>query len=279
MRDKHMPGLSREDISVIYAEQERATPGSRFGPVIRSVYIIECCTGGHGSVTINGREFSVCAGQCYFLLPGDSVIHTSDADDPREGFWCALDGMTVGEHLELAGITSDTPFLSPVLFPSICRWMEQLVQQWVCRDAGAQLRQTACAYGLLGAMLQNKPATKKSSMIDKAVGLMQIHYPEDLSVGGLAEHVGLERTYFSELFKKKTGYSPYQYLTRLRIQKACQLLSNGHSVTETSYLVGMEPHNFGRVFKKEVGVAPRSYLRKLQGNRSHVVARSVHVEK
>lgn len=276
MRDKHIPGLSRDDISVIYAERELAKPGSHFGPVIRSVYILECCTVGSGSVIINGVHHPVSAGCCYMLLPGDTVIHTSDIDNPREGYWCALDGVTVGEHVGNAGITSQNPFISPTLFKPICNLLEQLTQIWVCRDAGAQLRQTACAYGLLGIMLQNKPATEKSSLIDIAIGQMQIHYPEPLTVAGLAEQVGLERTYFSDLFKKKTGVSPYQYLTRLRIQKACQLIQD-HSVTETSYLVGMEPHNFGRVFKKVVGCSPREYLRKFKTNSNQLVARSVRI--
>lgn len=278
MQDRELNGISREDIRVVYAGPENATPGSRFGPVIRSVYIIECCSGGCGSVIINGREFEISAGDCYVLLPGDAVIHTSDATQTREGFWCALDGVSIGVHIKSIGISSEAPFAPQELFPDICRWMEQLTIQWQCRDAGAQLRQTACAYGLLGAMLQNKPAAQKSSLIDMAIGLMQTHYPDPLSVGSLAEHVGLERTYFSELFKKKTGLSPYQYLTRLRIQKACQLLAQGYSVTETSYLVGMEPHNFGRVFKKEVGNSPRDYLRRLKTNRNNVVARSVQVK-
>ena len=276
MRDKHIPGLSREDISVIYAERERVNPGSHYGPVIRSVHILECCTAGSGSVIINGTTFPVTAGCCYVLLPGDTVVHTSDKETPREGFWCALDGISVAGHMDNAGITSQSPFVSPALFDPICRLLEQLTQIWVCRDAGAQLRQTACAYGILGIMLQNKPATEKSSLIDMAVGFMQIHYPEKLTVSGLAEQVGLERTYFSDLFRKKTGVSPYQYLTRLRIQKACQLIQV-HGISETSYLVGMEPHNFGRVFKKEVGYSPRDYLRMIKKSKDNVITRSVPV--
>ena len=261
----------------MYAEAERVKPGSRFGPIIRSVYIVECCTGGQGSVIINGKAFPVKRGDCYVLLPGETVIHTSDADHPREGYWCALDGMSVATHLKTAGITAETPFVDAALFPAVRRWMEQLAQLWACRDAGAQLRQTACAYGLMGTILQNKPATEKSSLIDMAIGLMQTQYPNDLTVSGIAEEIGLERTYFSALFKDKTGMSPYQYLTKLRIQKACQLLAQGHSITDTSYLVGMEPHNFGRVFKKEVGKTPRDYVRTLNKNRNKVAARSTRL--
>lgn len=277
MRDKHFPGLSREDISVIYAEREKPRPGSRFGPIIRNVYILECCTSGYGSVIINGTEFTINPGSCYILLPGDTVIHKTHTEQPREGYWCALDGISVGKHVENAGITSQNPFIAKEFFAPICQLLEQLTQLWVCRDAGAQLRQTACAYGILGVMLQNKPATEKSTLIDMAVGLIQIHYPEPMTVASLAEQVGLERTYFSDLFKQKTGHSPYQYLTRLRIQKACQLMQE-NSISDTAYLVGMEPHNFGRVFKKEVGCSPRDYLRKLRSNTNKIVARSVHIK-
>ena len=253
----------QDDIRVVYAAEELASP---------------CCTGGSGSVIINGTEFSVDAGQCYILLPGDTVIHTSNREHPRQGYWCALDGVSVGIHIENAGITSQAPFLPTTLFKPICDLTKHLTQLWSCRDAGSHLRQTACAYGLLGVMLQNKPSAEKSSLIDIAVGFMQTHYHEPLSVGGLAEHVGLERSHFSELFKEKTGSSPYQYLTKLRIQKACQLLSQGHNITDTSYLVGMEPHNFGRVFKKEVGNTPRDYLRILKQSKNQVAAHSMHIK-
>lgn len=249
-----------EDIRLVYAGPETATPGSRFGPVIRSVYIIECCTGGCGSVIINGKEFQVTAGTCYVLMPGDAVIHTSDAHHSRQGCWCALEGVSVGTYLQALGITADMPYAPAESFAQICQCIQTLADQWKCRDAGAQLRQTACVYWLLGTMLQGKPMAKKASLVDNAIGFMQTNYPEPLNISQLAQQVGLERTYFSDLFKEKTGLSPYRYLLRLRMQKACQLIAQGHSVTQTAYLVGMDPHNFGRAFKKEVGHTPREYL-------------------
>lgn len=268
-----------EDIRLVYAGPETASPGSRFGPVIRSVYIIECCTGGKGFVVINGKEFPVSAGTCYVLLPGDAVIHTSDVNDPRQGCWCALDGVSVGTHLQALGITADMPYAPAELFEPICQCVQSLVDQWQCRDGGAQLRQRGGVFWLLGTMLRNKPMEKKTSLVDNAIGFMQTNYPEPLNVSQLAHQLGLERTYFSDLFKEKTGLSPYRYLLRLRMQKACQLIEQGHSVTQTAYLVGMDPHNFCRAFKKEVGHTPREYLHVIKTKSGRLLSRRVVSER
>jgi len=251
----------RSDVSVLYANEEHIGPGCYSGPTVRSIYIIECCTAGKGSIIINGKEFPFRAGDCYALLPGDAVKHTSDREDPRSGFWCVLDGFAVEKVLTQAGITASTPFFPRELFPPILQWLQMMTEHWCSKDAGAQLRQTACAYGLLGAILQNHPAPDASGIIDKAINYIQANYSENLSVDQIAQQTGLERTYFSSLFKQKTGLAPHRYLTLFRLRKACQLLDTGkYTVAEVSYSVGLEPHNFSRQFKQEVGMTAQKYL-------------------
>jgi len=97
---------------------------------------------------------------------------------------------------------------------------------------------------------------------------MEADYPEPLSVEDLSRTLGLERTYFSSLFKEKTGYSPYRYLTALRIKKACLLLAEtDFSVAEVAELVGLDARNFARLFKKEIGKTPLEYKRAPQEHR------------
>lgn len=267
---QHTENMTAE-VRVLTVCREEGTPGSRFGPVIRNCYIIECCTGGRGTISINGKVFPVTAGTCYILQPGDSIIYTS-SDQPREGLWCALDGVAVGVQLQKLGITSQKPQAPKEHFEDIRRWMEQLLYEWRCQDAGATLRQISCVYGLLGAMLQSRPAEKKSTAVDRAIGFMSSNYPDQLDIAMVAKQVGLERTYFSELFKEKTGMSPYQYLAQLRMQKARQILEQGYSVAETAYLVGMEARSFGRAFKNEVGYSPREYQSRLKRVKSGMAA-------
>lgn len=261
MRVSEIPRLDPQEVRVMYAEKEWVKAGKTCGPVVRSVYIIECCTGGKGSVTINGKLFPFQAGDAYVLLPGDAVKHATAEDSYREGVWCALDGISVGKYLEAAGITSDFPYISKTLFEEVRYWISGLVDCWPSfLDSGAQLRQTAYAYGLLGALLQGRQTMNKSDWLDKALGYMQTNYTESTKVEQVAQQIGLERAWFSVQFKKKMGMSPHQYLTKLRVQRACQLLkTENYRISEIAYLIGLEPHNFSRLFKREMGITPQEY--------------------
>ena len=270
MSQRDMTTNAQNELRILHAEQEHVRTGRPCGPVIRSVYIIECCTGGEGTITINGKVFPFRAGACYALLPGDAVIHTTNPETHRYGYWCALDGLFLGSLLQQAGITSETPFFRPELFETIRDHLAQLVDLWHCRDAGATFRQIGCVHQLLGSVLEHIPSTESVSLMDRAIGYMQTNFPEAISVDAIARQVGLDRCYFSALFKQKTGLSPHQYLILLRLQKAAQLLEQPElSISDAADLVGLEPHNFARQFKREMGHTPQEYRRNLR--RGHVL--------
>ena len=140
---------------------------------------------------------------------------------------------------------------------------EQMLEDVGKKDAGAPMRQASRIYGMLGVMLRGKSTSKGDDLVNKAVGLMESNYHEALSMDSLAANVGLERSYFSVLFKEKTGMSPYQYLTALRIRKARILLRETDTgVARIAEAVGMDPRNFARLFKKETDETPLQYRQK-----------------
>ncbi len=69
--------------------------------------------------------------------------------------------------------------------------------------------------------------------------------------------------YVSRLFKEYTGENFHVFLTRIKMEKAAQLLRDvGYLTYEVSELVGYSnPKNFTRTFKKYFGVSPRRYTR------------------
>lgn len=113
----------------------------------------------------------------------------------------------------------------------------------------------------LSAYVAGKNTSKNSRIISKIHSIIQEGYASELSISRLAEEVFLTPNYISLIFKKETGETITDYITRIRIGKAKELLtSTDLKVMEISELVGYEnPHYFSTVFKKTVGLHPLKY--------------------
>lgn len=255
-------GQSRQETPVVYSRgyDRDLPPGIRYGPVIRDIYYFECNTAGYGSIIINGREFPIGPGDCYFILPGDTVIYTTDFENPREGVWCSVDGLQVGRALAQAGISSENPYAPPALFRELTAEVDAIVRTFSETDPGAALRRTAHIYTFLGILLRDSNTSGSTDWLSRVMGYMESHYNQPITVETLAKEAFLERAYFSTRFKELTGQSPHAYLTSLRIQKACTLLQQTQcSVSNAAELVGLDPRNFARIFKRETGKTPKNY--------------------
>ena len=77
---------------------------------------------------INEREFPVGPGDCYFILPGSTVTYTTHPQTPREGVWCSVDGLAVGQALHHAGISEKNPFAPRALFPQLAEQIQKLAR-------------------------------------------------------------------------------------------------------------------------------------------------------
>ena len=104
------------------------------------------------------------------------------------------------------------------------------------------------------------------SSVRRAKEFVREHATEKVSMRQAAEHVHLSAYYFCKMFKKTTGMTFTEYVSRMRVEKAKNLLLNPNKwIHEVAYDAGFQsiPH-FNRVFKKYTGVSPtehRAHLR------------------
>jgi len=97
--------------------------------------------------------------------------------------------------------------------------------------------------------------------VSAAKEFAQRHAGERLTMRDAARHVHISPNYFCKTFKKATGVTFTEYLSRLRVEKAKSLLLNPFMrVTEVAYSSGFQsiPH-FNSVFKTYVGKSPTAY--------------------
>ncbi len=102
-------------------------------------------------------------------------------------------------------------------------------------------------------------------MIARAREFIREHQTEDLSLGTVAKAVNCSTFYFCKMFKKATGLHFTEYLSRVRIEKAKNLLLNPNlRISEIAYEVGFQSlTHFNRVFRRMVGESPTEFRSKL----------------
>ena len=88
-----------------------------------------------------------------------------------------------------------------------------------------------------------------------------------IDVASLAKLAGLSPSHYSALFKARTGYAPIDYVARLRMHRACQLLdTTTHSVKTVASMVGYKDQlYFSRVFSAINEVSPSEYRNQRKG--------------
>jgi AraC-like DNA-binding protein len=106
---------------------------------------------------------------------------------------------------------------------------------------------------------------KIDARIRNIIEWMERHSDEFTSNQALASKVNMAANSFARLFKDNTGITPQQYLSRLRIDKACEMLHHTHlSIDKIAEQCGFsDRYHFSKVFSKVLGVSPGFYRKNL----------------
>lgn len=147
--------------------------------------------------------------------------------------------------------------------------VRQLVEETEVRSHGWQTAVRGVLYQLSLLVLRELPACEENmarrdsrdDLLKKALAFLADNYTQDISLKECADVIGFNMNYFSRFFRSHTGIHFHQYLTELRLRKACQLLlTTGLPVTEVIVQSGFQnAKTFNRVFKNACGCSPRDY--------------------
>lgn len=146
-----------------------------------------------------------------------------------------------------AGAKEEPPFLMPL--DDSGRLSLSLLREAVTRDL---LR--------LSAMLARQ-AQRERNIIHDIVDYIERHYHKDISLQHIADRFFLSREYISRKFKQELSENISDFITRVRLGKAKQLLKNPDlRIADIAEMVGYQDEKyFSKVFKKNVGHSPTVY--------------------
>ncbi len=115
------------------------------------------------------------------------------------------------------------------------------------------------------AFVKNTSPYQAVSPVKQVIQYVEQHYAKDIGLVYVANLVNMNTSYFSSLFKKKTGLSFVTYLHQVRIERAKELLQDPiNKVYEIAKQVGFQNEKyFMKVFKTVVGKTPSEYKQNL----------------
>ena len=101
----------------------------------------------------------------------------------------------------------------------------------------------------------------------KARKFIHEHSDDELSLTKVAKFSNISGNHLSEKFKEVTGINFVDYIARIRVGKARDLLQNSNlRISEIAFAVGFQSlSQFNRVFKKVLGQTPTNYRAQLLG--------------
>lgn len=264
------PTMETGDLHVNNFGYSVTNPCHKYGPAVRSFYLIHYILEGRGEFYADNNRYPLTKGQGFLIEPDYQTEYRSDADDPWTYVWVGFSGKKAKDILNSIGISQAFPVFTceDKLHP------EQYVKDMLRHNSANTsdlYRQTAMLYLFFSCLTKaNKSSINFESRgnvyVAHAIRYIQNHYSEPIRIEELARYVGLNRSYLSTLFKKHTGLSPLKYLQTFRLTKAAHLLSMTQlSIASIAFSCGyQEPESFHKIFRQTTGLSPTQYRVKEQ---------------
>lgn len=227
-------------------------------------YLLLITVRGHGRALWNGATMELTPGTVAILPPRQPHAYFTPEGEQWEFYWLHPKGQAadrlLGETWEhLCG--QGPPLLHNAPVWDYGERIEGLLSLKGVKDAVFEIQAAAKISELLYRLLldvNSREQTGHAPISPDIIRYMEEHYAEKLSLGEICGLQYLSRSHLIRRFKKETGYTPHDYLTRIRLSKARQLLwYEGKSVKQTARLVGFgQSSAFIQQYRKAYGVTP-----------------------
>ncbi|MCR5255216.1 MAG: AraC family transcriptional regulator [Acetatifactor sp.] len=264
-----MDSAKSPDLYMRYCGMSACEPNHSFGPAMRDHYVIHYIVRGKGTLVIGKNEYHLGPNQGFLLCPNVVSHYRADAEDPWEYAWVGFHGLNAESYLNQASLNAENPVFTYDKDDVIKNCLVEMVNTYDNYKYGTNLRLQSLLYLLMSELIENATASAsveklplQHRYIQKAVSYIQMNYMEEtLTVSGLADYVGLDRSYLCSLFKKYLSTSPQSYIAKYRISRACELLENtDYSIGDVSRMIGYkDPVVFQKFFKNITGLSPSRY--------------------
>lgn len=263
MTEKNLLPFPPLDLGMYYCGQRIKTKNHSYGPEIRSHFLMVLVEQG-SAIVYSPKKTKLSSHDLFVMFPGEKVHYQALTDWSIR--WIGIYGDSVEPLLLKCGITRKNPICSVSRFTELSELLTSLLKLSDDPYEASHFKRQSLLYDFFALLMQNANTNAVNAPIEAAKHIIKFNYSTDLTLTKLADRLNLNPTYFSRLFKEKTGMSPKQYILKIRMDRAKELLSHTqYTVKEISNSVGFpDSLYFSRLFKKYEGQSPLTYRQNIK---------------
>lgn len=242
-----------------------AKPTYRSGPKIIDYYSLHFIEEGRVQVHYGDRSAVLERGGMFVLFPQVTYTYIAvPSDTPLRMMWLAFDGRQAESLLHAAGVRQTEPYLKSPDSGAFNLKSELFRDFLRLPRTDAYYRLMSVLYEMISLMAKSEGKSAepaRTAWVSRSIDLMDTHYTENLSIQEIADYVGVSRSHFTTIFTKQVGMTPHNYLQRLKMNKAAEmLLGTAYSVTEIAMSIGYSDlYAFTRAFGHYYGESPTQF--------------------
>lgn len=267
-----------DDLYLLLCGVENCLPGYAFHSEHRAGFHLHVILTGKGVLRLKGRTVPLHLGHMFITKPEDDIWYEADENDPWTYCWMAYDGNNARRYTESAGFLEGVNWLNcHVEQERFYLLVKRILEQPDLNRASDLLRlgllieflSLAIESDYNGAHAPKREGEYSPGVyVDYAVNYIHANYAT-AKISDVAAYIGIHRSYLTNIFKRKMGISPQEYLMLCRMREAASLLNTTSlSVQEISQRVGYDNSlTFSKIFKSYYGASPKHYR---QAERDHM---------
>lgn len=226
-------------------------------------YILIYCIDGEGWITINKKTIKLRANTGFIIPENSAHKYGSSSTFPWSIYWVHFTGNYAQTfYKRFSTISSEAV---KIAFDQTRMMTLNTIIKLL--DSNLAEEKTELVHFKLIAFLSSLcysdtlDKSNTADRIDLSIMFLKKNINKMFPIQELALQANYSVSRYSELFKKRTGYSPVQYFIKIKIEKSCEYLYYSNmNIKEICKEVGFDdPYYFSRMFKKQIGMAPLQY--------------------
>jgi AraC-like DNA-binding protein/mannose-6-phosphate isomerase-like protein (cupin superfamily) len=267
------------ELAVLFSGEGKPHRSHKIGPAVHDYYLIHTVISGKGQFTIGGNHYTCHTGDTFIIFPGELFSYEADEHNPWQYVWVGFSHDGPSSFIAALGVSPAQPIIRDSLTPMIRSYYTQLQGCFQTDSPPALSNLEAAGYirlllHRLGLVqhnldrLQPEASTTVEHVMNQAIQYLSLQFTQTISIEHLSNMLGYHRTHLCKLFKQTTGLSPMQYLLKIRMQRASELLlTSTYPIEQVASSVGYsDALYFSRKFRQWHGQSPTEYRNKLRGS-------------